>query len=188
MQKNNYVTVRPVIAGNVNDPIDESTFKEKKCLMLNNFIKDNKIIRLNDSVDIYYLVGNSLSLFGLNNGQKVIVKPINEPKKDLRRGDIIILKTQAPPNRNRLKGRVCLGFWGNEKERDEDLLKYEKYGDSVLSYFKEESPKRYHYKEPYDGPITGYLKTLSCDQGIKKKISRPHDPKLIVGRVEYIIQ
>lgn len=183
----NYLTIRPVIAGDVNEPIEESILKEKKFLSLNNFIKNNKIMSIDKSADIYYLVGNSLSLFGLNDNQKVIVRPINNPEKEIKKGDILILKTQAGPNQGKLKGRVCLGFWNNQNEEDNDLVKYESYDNSVLKYFKEESPKKYGYTEPYDGPITGYLKTLSCDQGIRKKISRPHDPKLIVGKVEYVI-
>lgn len=183
-----YITVKPVIAGDVNRPIDNLCFKNKRLFMLNHFLYNNKIVKFDNSMDIYYLVGNSLNIFGLHDGQKVIVKRINNPYTEIKRGDFVVLVTEVEPNRGKLKGRVCLGFWGDANKGDDDLKKYENYYGTVMDYFKKESPKKYGYTNPYNGPITGYLKTLSCDQEEKrKKISRPHNPKLIVGKVEYVI-
>jgi hypothetical protein len=111
--------------------------------------------------------------------------------ESIERNDALILLTSNGPNKGKPKARICLGKWGDPDKSDTDLIKVENHYGTVRDYFLKVAPMKYGYDKPYDGPIEGWLKTLSCDQCLElknaKKISRPHEPSQIIGRVEYIV-
>ena len=97
--------------------------------------------------------------------------------------------TNDGPNKGKPKGRICLGEWGDPEKPDDDLIKIEQHTGTVLEFFKDVAPKKYCLKSSYKGQIKGYLKTLSCDKCLEEgnvlRISRPHDPNMIIGKIEY---
>jgi len=152
------------------------------------YVFKNKKIRIKDFDFIGLICGDSLSPFGLDNG--TIVYCMKVGSNDIKRNDALIIVTSRGPNKNNPKGRICLGKWGNPNKPDKDLMEIENHFGTVVEYFKEVAPEKYGYDAPYSGPIEGWFKTLSCDQCLENqnvlKISRPHDPKQVLGKVKFI--
>lgn len=172
-----------IIAGDVNLP--EENLPIKHLFSFNNFKINGKRVDPKKCKFVGYLKGKSLTPFGLLDGKKVFCEEAKP--ENIKRGDVLILETFEGPNRGKPKGRKCLGLWGNGNQPDDDLKKIEGHCGSVTEYFTEVSPKKYGHKS-YSGPIDGFLKTLSCDRdGETLKISRPHDPTAVIGRVEYVL-
>lgn len=184
---------RCVMKGIITGKIDEKIDLPDKTLYTLNYFKTKNGNSLNpkDFSFVGYLKGRSLTKFGLFDGMKVFCDKIDENnlKRDLKRGDLIVLEIEKGINKGKLKGRMCLGFWGDPKKSDPDLIEHEGYEGTVEEYFKNVSPKKYSYPEPYGGPIEGYLKTLSCDQdGLKIKVSRPHNPKKAFAYIKHAVR
>jgi len=177
--------IKGIIAGDVTIP--QGPFPDKYVYSLNNYKINDKTIRAKDFPFIGYLNGSSLEKFGLPDGTVVFCEKANF--NDIKKDDILILKTSSPPNEGKPKGRRCLGTWGNPDQPDDDLIQYEGHKGSVKEYLAKVAPERYGHI-PYTKQIEGFLKTISCDlQGnnLKIKVSRPHNPQTVIARVQYAL-
>ena len=173
-----------IIAGDVTKE-QTGFFKNHIFFQTRHFRVEGKRIDTKEYTIIGKLTGDSLSPFGLPDGTTVFCKDVDLGQ--IKRNDVLIVETTTPPNKGRLKGRVTLGFWGDENESDEDLIRFEGYTGTVKDYFEKVSPEKYDYSDDkiYKGPYEGLLKTLSFDrENTGLKVSRPHALEKIVARVE----
>jgi len=175
-----------IIAGKVTELIPLPN-KGRYRRAFNGFVaeEDGKRLTAEEFPVIGTLVGDSLKEFELPSGTIVFCEQVTV--EEVERGDILILRIDEGPNVGKDKARVCLGLWGPEDQPDEDLKLVACYEGNVRQYFSVESPKYRKDGKPYSGRIEGYLKTLSAENSIMK-ISRPHNPDTLLGRVKYTVK
>ncbi len=152
---------------------------------LGKIVTNGSTINLRDFSFVALFKGISLNPFGYLDGTRALCKKVKNTQEEIKRGDILILPIIGGPNMDNPKVRVCLGYWGDPNEPDDDLIKTEKYYGPVENFFSTVSPEKYGH-EPYKGQIQGYLKTLTGNvDGETHKVSRPHSPETIIGRMVY---